>query len=53
MKVIPEYKSLLSEYGKSSFSGITYEDFFDIIDKYYTTKEFKDWIIYLRKRYLF
>lgn len=52
MKVIPEYEQLLSEYGKSSFCGITYEEFFDILDKHYTTEEFKDWINYLRKRYL-
>lgn len=53
MKVIPEYEQLLSEYGKRSFRGVTYEDFFKILDEYYTTKESKDWINYLRKRYLF
>lgn len=52
-KVIPEYEQLLSEYGKKSFRGITYEDFFSILDKYFITKESKDWINYLRKRYLF
>ena len=52
-KVIPEYEQLLSEYGKQSFRGITYEDFFKILDEYYISKESKDWINYLRKRYLF
>jgi hypothetical protein len=53
MKAIPEYVQLLSEYGKSSFCGITYEDFFTLLDKHFTTEDFKDWINYLRKRYLF
>ena len=53
VKVMPEYEQLLSEYGKKSFRGVTYEDFFKILDEHYTTKESKDWINYLRKRYLF
>jgi hypothetical protein len=53
MKVIPEYEQLLSESGKKSFRGITYENFFKILEEYYTTKEFKNWINYLRERYIF
>lgn len=51
--VIPDYEALLTEYGKKSFKGVTYEDFFDILDKYYITNGFSQWISYLRSRYLF
>lgn len=53
IRVIPEYEKMLSEKGRNSFCGVTYESFFGILDKYYTTTDFILWILHLRLRYLF
>ncbi len=49
----PKYEDFLTEYGKESFCGITYEDFFDILGKYYISNDFLQWVSYLRLRYVF
>lgn len=51
-KCIPLYEKMLTDYGKSTFKGITYEEFFDIMDKHFVSKEEKQWINYLIIRYL-
>lgn len=50
---IPEYEEFLTEYGKKSFHGITYEKFFEILGEEYSSEKCKDWIKYLTKRYIF
>jgi len=49
----PKYEDFLTEYGKESFCGITYEDFFDILSVHYTSADFPQWISYLKSRYIF
>ena len=50
---IPKYTNLLTEKGKKSFIGLTYERLFYLIGKYFTSPEESDWLDYLNKRYLF
>ena len=52
-RVIPDYEKYLTEYGKESFCGITYEDFFDILGEHYTSNDFLQWVSYLKSRYIF
>lgn len=49
---IPEYKSLLTEQGKSTFIDMTYESLFDMIGIYFTQNKHQEWLKYLRKRYI-
>ena len=51
-KVIPQYEKMLSEYGKKTFRGITYEIFFNILASYYDSTDFIYWQIYLHLRYI-
>ncbi len=51
-KVIPQYEKMLSEYGKKTFCGITYENFFNILASYYDSTDFIYWQIYLHLRYI-
>ena len=50
---IPAYKELLTDIGKKSFISITYEELFDLMEKYLNLDDSKNWINYLRYRYLF
>ena len=50
---IPAYKELLTEIGKNSFISITYEDLFDLIEKYINVNNANNWINYLKHRYIF
>lgn len=50
---IPKYIALLTEKGKKSFIGLTYESLFLLMGKYFTTPQETDWIEYLKQRYLF
>lgn len=50
---IPVYKELLTEIGKNSFVSITYEELFDLMEKYLNIDDSNNWINYLRSRYLF
>ena len=49
---LPEYDRLLSPKGKETFIGLTYENLFLLIKKYFTTEKQKEWIRYLYKRYI-
>lgn len=51
-RVIPQYEKMLSVYGKKTFRGITYENFFNILASYYDSIDFIDWQIYLHMRYI-
>jgi len=46
-----DYVDLLID-NKNKFIPLTYEDFFIACDKHCTTKEYKDWLNYLTKRYI-
>ena len=50
--IIPQYEKMLSEYGKKTFRGITYEEFFNILASYYDSNDFTDWHRYLCLRYI-
>lgn len=52
-EAIPEYTKLLTEKGKKSFIGLTYENLFRLMGKYFTTPQEIDWVEYLKRRYLF
>ena len=49
---LPEYESLLSNKGKDSFIELTYEKFFKLLTKNFTSTKQKEWTNYLYKRYL-
>ena len=50
---IPRYIEHLTEKGKKSFIGLTYENLFLLMGKYFTPPQETDWIEYLKQRYLF
>jgi hypothetical protein len=50
---IPQYIEMLTQKGKDSFIGLTYEDLFYLMAKYFNTTQELNWIEYLNKRYLF
>jgi hypothetical protein len=50
---IPQYTSLLTVKGKQSFMGLTYENLFRLMGKYFSSPQETDWVKYLNKRYLF
>ena len=50
---IPQYINLLTKKGKDSFIGLTYEDLFCLMGKYFNSPQESDWIYYLKNRYLF
>jgi hypothetical protein len=50
---IPLYIKLLTQKGKDSFIGLTYEDLFCLMGKYFNSSQESGWIEYLNKRYLF
>lgn len=50
---IPKYIEQLTEKGKKSFIGLTYETLFLLMGKYFTTPQETDWLEYLKRRYLF
>ena len=52
-EAIPGYAKLLTEKGKQSFIGLTYEKLFRLMDKHFTSSQETDWIQYLKRRYLF
>lgn len=49
---IPEYKSLLTNCGKTTFIDLTYESLFDMISKIFISDKQQDWLKYLRRRYM-
>lgn len=50
---IPEYQKLLTEKGRKSFIGLTYENLFHLMEKYFTNPSESRWVKYLTERYLF
>ena len=52
-EAIPEYTKLLTEKGKKSFIGLTYENLFRLMGKYFTSSQETAWVGYLKRRYLF
>ena len=52
LKALPEYRELLTDKGNESFKTLTYEEYFSILDKYDENGAVKDWVKYLRERYL-
>lgn len=51
-KAVPEYKQLLTEQGRNSFIDLTYESLFKLIDSHFKQGKQKEWLEYLRKRYI-
>ena len=49
---IPEYKQLLTEDGKKNFIDLTYESLFNLIEKHFKQEKQKEWLKYLRERYI-
>lgn len=49
---LPEYQKLLSDAGRESFKAVTYEDYAALLEKHGNDKKIKDWVKYLRARYL-
>ena len=49
---IPEYKSLLTDFGNATFIDLTYESLFDMMKIYFTSDKHKEWLRYLRNRYI-
>ena len=50
---IPNYLELLTDKGKETFTGLTYEGLFQLMGKYFSSSQESDWIEYLKRRYLF
>lgn len=50
--VIPDYRKLLTASGNESFKSITYENYFAMLDKYSKDDRARNWVNYLRARYL-
>jgi hypothetical protein len=51
-EAIPKYIEQLTEKGKKSFIGLTYESLFLKMCKYFTIPQETDWVEYLKRRYL-
>lgn len=49
---IPEYKQLLTEEGRKNFIDLTYESLFNLIEKHFKQEKQKEWLKYLRERYI-
>lgn len=49
---IPEYKSLLTDCGNATFIDLTYESLFDMMKIYFISDKHKEWLKYLRNRYI-
>ena len=53
-EVLPAYEQFLTDKGRSTFGYITIESLIDLLDQHFPkTKEFQNWIQYLRIRYPF
>ena len=50
---MPKYYELLSETGKDTFIPLTYEELFNLMDKFLNVENGKEWNMYLKQRYLF
>ena len=53
-KILPFYEQkLLTDKGRQSFQAVTFEQFFDELEKAFTNKRHMQWVKYLKERYLF
>jgi hypothetical protein len=52
VKAFDQYQKYLTDYGKKTISGITYEKFFEALTKFANTDKQKNWNDYLKNRYL-
>ena len=52
-EVLPKYLEFLSDYGKSTFRYITFEELFELLGTNYKEAKYQKWINYLKKRYPF
>ena len=53
-EVLPAYEQFLTDAGRSTFGYITIESLIDLLDQHFPkTKEFQNWIKYLKIRYPF
>ena len=53
MGAVEYYKHWLGPEGKKTWASITFEELFQIMQDNYTDKKNRDWIKYLKERYLF
>ena len=49
---VPEYRNLLTEEGRKSFIDLTYESLFNLIEVHFKQDRQKEWLNYLRERYI-
>jgi len=52
-EVAKEYREFLSRTSKDRFCTITFEAFFELIEQNVNSEELRDWVNYLKARYLF
>lgn len=48
----PKYRKLLTNKGNDTFGLLTYESYFNILEKCFNDNRGKDWVGYLRERYI-
>ena len=53
MGAVEYYRHWLGAEGKKTWMAITFEELFKLMEKYYTNQEGRNWINYLKERYLF
>ena len=49
---LPDYRKILTKVGIESFKPVTYEDYIALLEKNSDDKKVRDWVQYLRARYL-
>lgn len=53
MGAVEYYKCWLGMEGQKTWKGITFEELFKMIQENYIGQEYRDWVSYLKERYLF
>lgn len=48
----PMYRKLLTNKGNDTFELLTYESYFNILDQHFSDDKGKNWVEYLRRRYI-
>lgn len=49
---LPEYCKILTEEGRESFIGLTYEKLFDLLPRFFQSAKQMKWVQYLNERYM-
>lgn len=49
---LPNYKKILTEEGNETFMTVTYENYIALLDQFSDEEIIRDWVKYLRERYL-